>query len=44
MTTPRGRAALDRFLGPEAADAGCAATVALLDVYVEAVADGRHPR
>lgn len=43
MTIPGGRAALDRFLGPEAADAGCAVTMALLDVYVEAVADGRDP-
>lgn len=43
MTTPRGRPALDRFLGPEAADAGCAATMALLDEYVEAVAGGRDP-
>jgi hypothetical protein len=42
VTTP-GRAALERFLGTESADAGCSVTMELLDAYVEAVVRGEDP-
>lgn len=43
MTGDDARAALERFLTTDPADAGCAETVELLHAYVELVAAGQDP-
>ena len=43
MTGDKARAALDRFLTTDPADAGCAETLELLHAYVDLVASGEDP-
>ena len=43
MIGDEGRAALERFLTTDPADAGCAETLELLHAYVELVAAGEDP-
>ena len=43
MIGDEARAALERFLATDPADAGCAETVELLHAYVELVAAGEDP-
>ena len=43
MSTPSGRAALERFLQTDPADAGCGETAERLHAYVELVVAGEDP-
>lgn len=43
MIGDEARAALERFLTTDPADAGCAETLELLHAYVELVASGENP-